>query len=71
MAVSHNVSSFSLLSAALKQDHVSQIQPGNDPIPKGWVVQKFGGTSLGKFSLEIVDDIIRYVQLHILFFFCL
>lgn len=25
-----------------------------------WVVQKFGGTSVGKFSTEIVDDIIRY-----------
>lgn len=28
--------------------------PGN----ANWVVQKYGGTSLGKFPVQIVDDII-------------
>lgn len=27
--------------------------------PSNWVVQKFGGTSVGKFPTEIVDDIIK------------
>lgn len=26
----------------------------------GWIVQKFGGTSVGKFPDKIADDIIRY-----------
>lgn len=68
MAVSQSVSSgFSLLSAALKQDRVSQMQPDNVPVLRDWIVQKFGGTSLGKFSSQIVDDIVRCVQLCILF----
>jgi aspartate kinase len=25
----------------------------------GWVVQKFGGTSVGKFALEVVRNVIR------------
>jgi aspartokinase len=25
----------------------------------GWIVQKFGGTSLGKFVVKIVEDIIK------------
>lgn len=25
-----------------------------------WVVQKFGGTSVGKFALNICEDIVRY-----------
>jgi hypothetical protein len=28
---------------------------------KGWVVQKFGGTSVGKFAGNIAEDIVRYV----------
>ncbi|KAI9786862.1 MAG: Aspartokinase [Geoglossum umbratile] len=27
--------------------------------PGGWIVQKFGGTSVGKFAVNIVEDIIR------------
>jgi len=34
--------------------------PGN----ANWVVQKYGGTSLGKFPQEIVSDIIVCVALH-------
>jgi len=28
----------------------------------GWIVQKFGGTSVGKFPDKIAEDIIRYGQ---------
>lgn len=27
----------------------------------GWIVQKFGGTSVGKLPLNIAEDIVRYV----------
>ena len=30
--------------------------------PNGWVIQKFGGTSIGKFPDKIADDIIRYIS---------
>jgi hypothetical protein len=26
----------------------------------GWIVQKFGGTSVGKFAVNIAEDIIKY-----------
>lgn len=26
----------------------------------GWIVQKFGGTSVGKFAVNIAEDIVRY-----------
>ena len=29
----------------------------------GWVVQKFGGTSVGKFAVNIAEDIVRFVLL--------
>jgi hypothetical protein len=28
-----------------------------------WVVQKFGGTSVGKLAVEIVEDVVRYASL--------
>jgi len=28
----------------------------------GWVVQKFGGTSVGKFAGNIAEDIVRFVE---------
>jgi aspartate kinase len=28
--------------------------------PNGWVVQKFGGTSVGKFPDQIAEQVIRY-----------
>jgi aspartate kinase len=31
--------------------------------PSGWIVQKFGGTSVGKFPDKIAEDIIRYAVL--------
>ena len=32
----------------------------NDP-KKKWVVQKFGGTSVGKFADRVVDDVVKYI----------
>jgi aspartate kinase len=31
-----------------------------NPDSRGWVVQKFGGTSVGKFPDRIAEDIVRY-----------
>ncbi len=31
-----------------------------NPNSRGWVVQKFGGTSVGKFPDKIAEDIVRY-----------
>ena len=36
----------------------SQSRRRNDS-KAGWVVQKFGGTSVGKFALNIAQDIVR------------
>lgn len=29
---------------------------------RGWIVQKFGGTSLGKFAVNVAEDIVRCVR---------
>ena len=29
---------------------------------KNWIVQKFGGTSVGKFADKIAEDIVRYAR---------
>ena len=34
---------------------------GNGGAKGGWVVQKFGGTSVGKFACNIAEDIVRCV----------
>ncbi|KAI5280523.1 Aspartokinase [Ascosphaera aggregata] len=35
-------------------------QPSTNISPSdSWVVQKFGGTSVGKFAVQIVDNVIR------------
>jgi len=34
---------------------------------KPWVVQKFGGTSIGKFAVNIAEQIVRYDAAWILF----
>jgi aspartate kinase len=36
----------------------TQLLRGNDSA-NGWVVQKFGGTSVGKFAVNIAEDIVR------------
>ena len=33
----------------------------NGDSSRKWVVQKFGGTSVGKFADKIAEDIVRYV----------
>lgn len=35
----------------------------NDDSSRKWVVQKFGGTSVGKFANKIAEDIVRYVRM--------
>ena len=35
----------------------------NDDSSRKWVVQKFGGTSVGKFADKIAEDIVRYVEI--------
>lgn len=39
-------------------DSRPQIPQRNLPIEERWIVQKFGGTSIGKFPVKIVEDII-------------
>jgi hypothetical protein len=34
----------------------------SDPSERRWVVQKFGGTSVGKFPVKIAKDIVRYIS---------
>lgn len=29
---------------------------------KPWIVQKFGGTSIGKYPLNVVENVIKYVS---------
>jgi aspartate kinase len=31
---------------------------GNSSPDKGWIVQKFGGTSVGKFAEKIAEDVV-------------
>jgi aspartate kinase len=38
-------------------------QEKNLPGGGNWVVQKFGGTSVGKFAIDIANDIVMYVTL--------
>lgn len=33
------------------------------PPHSNWVVQKFGGTSVGKFALNIIEQVVEYVML--------
>lgn len=38
--------------------------PKNNDSSQGWVVQKFGGTSVGKFAVNIAEDIVRLADLN-------
>lgn len=29
---------------------------------EGWIIQKFGGTSVGKYATQIAEDIVRWVN---------
>jgi hypothetical protein len=33
----------------------------SDLSERRWIVQKFGGTSVGKFPVKIAKDIVRYI----------
>lgn len=36
-----------------------------DHAERGWIVQKFGGTSVGKFAAALAEDIVRCVGGHV------
>ena len=44
---------------------INRIHQKEQDLPTGgnWVVQKFGGTSVGKFAVGIAQDIVLYVGL--------
>jgi aspartate kinase len=42
--------------------HKVPIANGSSDSPTSWVVQKFGGTSVGKFALDIVEHVIQYLH---------
>jgi hypothetical protein len=35
--------------------------PAVNAVHSKWVVQKFGGTSVGKFALNIIEQVVQYV----------
>jgi aspartate kinase len=39
-------------------NHKPHLPPQDFPKTSNWIVQKFGGTSVGKFPLKIAEDII-------------
>ena len=39
-------------------------QEKNLPGGGNWVVQKFGGTSVGKFAVDIAQDIVMYAPFY-------
>ena len=47
-------------TSSLLSDQIQQRQAEKD-LPGGWIVQKFGGTSIGKFPDKIARDIVAYV----------
>lgn len=42
--------------ASLDLDHPKPPQA----LHSNWVVQKFGGTSVGKFALNIIEQVVQY-----------
>lgn len=48
-------------NAASTAQTIEQLRGNN--AKGGWVVQKFGGTSVGKFASNIAEDIVRFVIL--------
>lgn len=38
-------------------------RPAVGAVHSNWVVQKFGGTSVGKFALNIIEQVVQYVDL--------
>lgn len=37
-------------------------RPAVSAVHSKWVVQKFGGTSVGKFALNIIKQVVQYVS---------
>lgn len=35
-------------------------RPAFGAVHSNWVVQKFGGTSVGKFALNIIEQVVQY-----------
>ena len=51
-------------SADLTNGHDESVMSRSREIGKGgWIVQKFGGTSIGKFAVNIAEDIVRSVEI--------
>jgi hypothetical protein len=42
---------------------VNGVLRGNTDEQLGWIVQKFGGTSVGKFADKIAEDVVRYAPM--------
>lgn len=40
-----------------------QDNPQAHGVHSNWVVQKFGGTSVGKFALNIIEQVVQYALL--------
>jgi len=45
-----------------QNEEVAVYSRSNNTSSGGFVVQKFGGTSVGKFAVNIAEDIVRYVR---------
>jgi hypothetical protein len=58
---STNESTVSTVSNGTNGHKVGQKQRKKNDSQGGWVVQKFGGTSVGKFPVNIAEDIVKYV----------
>lgn len=50
-------------SEALVNGHHADSNLLRNDIPTPWIVQKFGGTSVGKFPDQIADKIVKYARL--------
>jgi len=50
-------------------DRIPHTQERDLPGGANWVVQKFGGTSVGKFAVQIAEDIVLYVVPLVFFLF--
>lgn len=50
-----------LVANAISTESSTRIQRHQEEkyLPGGWIVQKFGGTSVGKFARGIAEDIVR------------
>ncbi|KAF4998419.1 hypothetical protein FDECE_11793 [Fusarium decemcellulare] len=43
---------------------VEETEPSRSHVQSSWVVQKFGGTSIGKYPLNIVDNVVKPATCH-------